>query len=85
MKITGQQVRDAVTAKGITRIEHHGCALCGAGVFYSVEGDQLYFNSGCDCSWSPPQPRSWDSAADWINMQSKPEVGAKIAALFGVE
>lgn len=87
--VTGEQVKEAVEKAGITRIDHHDCGCCGQMVFYFVRDGQLYFNSGCGCSWSPAAPRTWDSAADWINMQSRSgdygDVGAKIAAKFGIE
>ena len=87
--ITWQQVKDAVEKAGIERIDHHDCGICGEMVFYSVYDGQLFFNSACGCSWSPPEPRSWQSAADWINMQDRVgkygDTGAKVAALFGME
>jgi len=54
-------------------------------VFYSRDGEQLYFNPGCGCSWSPREPRSWDDAAVWINMQTSVEWRNKIAARFGID
>lgn len=51
---------------------------------YTRKAADLYFNSGCECSWSPPQWRSWDSAVEWINMQGAPEWQEKIAARFGL-
>jgi hypothetical protein len=84
MKVTGEQVRAAMIAANITHVDHHDCGGCGEMVSYSRHEDQLYFNSGCGCSWSPPQERSWDDAADWINMQGDPEWHLKIAARFGL-
>lgn len=87
--VTGEQVKEAAEKAGITRIDHHDCGGCGMMVFYSIHGGQLYFNPGCGCSWSPREPRSWESAADWINMQSRSgeygDVGARIAAKFGIK
>jgi hypothetical protein len=84
MAVTGEQVKAAVAKAGITRIDHHECGICGHMVFYVVNGDQLFFAPACGCSWSPMEPRSWDSAADFINMQSRPDIAAKIAAGFGL-
>jgi hypothetical protein len=83
-RITGDQVRAAVEAAGITTIDHHDCGLCGAMVYYSVDGGRLYFNPGCDCRWTPREPRSWDDAADWINMQSQEPARAEVARRFGI-
>ena len=81
--VTGQQVKEAVKAAGLTWIPHHDCGCCGATVGYTVHGEDLYFAPGCDCSWTPEEPRTWDSAADWINMQNE-EWRAKLMAKFGM-
>lgn len=87
--VTGQEVADAVQKAGITRIDHHNCGICGHMVCYTVDQDQLFFNPGCGCSWSPPEHRSWQSAADYINVQSRSgkwgDVAAKVAKGFGLE
>ena len=82
--ITGEQVKDAMIEKGIEYVDHHECGICGVMVFYIREGEQLFFNSGCNCSHKGPEPRSWQSAADWINMQSNKEWREKLALRFGV-
>lgn len=87
--VTPEQVANAVREAGITRIEHHNCSICGHMVCYTVDQGQLFFNGGCGCSWSPPQHRSWDDAAEYINMQSRSgkwgDVGAKVAKRFGID
>jgi hypothetical protein len=87
--VTAEQVESAVKAAGISRIDHHDCSICGHMVCYTVNQGQLFFNPGCGCSWEPPQYRSWQSAADFINMQSRTgkwgDVAAKVAKGFGVE
>ena len=82
--ITGDDVKKAVLAAGITQIPHHECGICGEWVNYTVEDEQLYFNPGCECSWSPAEARYWSDAADWINMQSNEEYRAKIMQSFGL-
>jgi hypothetical protein len=87
MTVTGEQVREAAMKAGITRIDHHDCGGCGYMCNYQIVRGQLYFDPGCDCSrYGPAQiePREWESAARWINMQSRPEIRAKIAANFGL-
>lgn len=86
MQVTGDQVHAAMVAANITHVDHHDCGGCGTMVFYSRQGDQLFFNPRCDCSpgWSPPEPRDWSDAADWINMQSRPEWRNKLRAAFGL-
>jgi hypothetical protein len=85
--VTAEQVKQAVEAAGIERIDHHDCGGCGYMTAYLVQGGQLYFDPGCDCSRrgpAEPEPRDWGDAADWINMQSG-EWAAKIAKRFGIE
>jgi len=70
--VTPEEVKAAVIAASLTRIDHHDCGGCGAMVYYSIVDGNLFFNPACDCGsyWSPPQPRDWSEASDWINMQS---------------
>ena len=87
--VTAKQVCEAVEQAGITRIDHHDCSICGHMVYYSVNQGQLFFNSGCGCSWSPARPSSWEEAAEYINMQSREgkwgDVGARVAKGFGID
>ena len=83
--ISAEQVRTSVAANKITRIDHHRCSICGHMVFYSVIEDKLYFNGACGCSWEPPSMRSWQSAADWINMQDNETQRLYIMGLFGLK
>jgi hypothetical protein len=85
--VTGEQVKAATLAAGIVQIDHHECFGCGFMVSYSVINEKLFFNPACYCNryWSPPEPRSWDSAAEWINMQKIPAVKKRIAETFGIK
>lgn len=83
--VTGEQVKEAMIDREITRVDHHECGICGFMVYFSRDGEQLYFNSRCDCvGVADPEPRSWEHAADWINMQSNHEVKNKLAKRFGL-
>lgn len=88
--VTAEQVKKAVEAAGITRIDHHHCAGCGHMVFYSISNGQLFFHPACGCVTyeSPPEWRSWDHAADYINMQTRTgphgDVAQKVASGFGL-
>ena len=87
MKVTADQVRDAALAAGVKFVESHPCSFCGVVVGYHIRDGELYFDSGCDCCYNPNscQPRDWQSAADWINMQSHEEHALRIAKAFGLE
>ncbi len=86
MLVTGEEVKAAMIAANITHVDHHDCGGCFEMVFYSREGKHLFFNPRCGCSsgWSPPEPRDWSDAADWINMQSSTEWRNKLRARFGL-
>lgn len=83
-EVTAEQLRTAVAANRIMKIDHHACAMCKHVVFYSVVDGSLFFNGGCGCGWESPQGRSWQSAADWINMQTDETVRYHIMSRFGI-
>ena len=85
MTVTGEQVSVSMIKANITHVDHHNCGGCGEMVFYSREGDYLFFHPGCGCGRrSDAEPRDWSDAANWINMQNMPEWREKIAARFGM-
>lgn len=86
MTVTGEQVRAAVAAAGISKVDHHDCSICGYMTAYIIEGDNIYFDAGCDCSSSggPPRPETWEHVADWINMQRTPEARNDLRTRFGL-
>jgi hypothetical protein len=83
--VNGERVKEAMIAANIAFVDHHDCAICGGMVYYVRQGDLLYFDPHCGCGGSGPlEPRSWQDAADWINMQT-PEWQATIAKQFGID
>ena len=86
MSITGQQVKDAVLAAGLTSIPHHACSICGCMTTYSISSGHIWYNPTCSCasyrSWL--QPRTWQDAADWINMQENEMARTEIMQRFGL-
>lgn len=82
---TGNEVRDACMAAGITEIPHHDCSICGEWVRYTRDADILYFHPACGCSWSHPRVTNWSEAAEWIDMQSNEDARRRIAKKFGFE
>lgn len=83
--VTGDQVKAAVLAAGLQTIDLRSCGLCGTMLFYSVRGDQIFYNPACDCT---PEPRTWDDPAQTINMQTRSgphgDAGARMALRFGI-
>jgi len=83
--VTGAEVKAAMMEKNISVVKHHDCCICGVWVEYKRHEERLFFDSSCGCLGSDPEPREWDDAADWINMQSNPDNKKEIAARFGIE
>lgn len=85
-QVSAEEVKQACIAANINHIPHHDCGGCGCWVAYQRQGENLYFNSNCGCSSfeSGPRPCNWYEAADWINMQSKPEIKVELAKRFGL-
>jgi hypothetical protein len=86
--VTAEQVQEAVAKAGLTRIELRDCSICRTSIGYSVSNGDLYFHSACGCSWSPPEARKWQDAADHINRQTRTgrwgDVAAREAEKFGL-
>lgn len=86
-KFTAEQVRDACLAAGIRRVDHHECGICGLMVrFYITADGDLEFDPSCGCTYGGnAEPRPWQDAADWINMQSDESHRRRIAEAFGIK
>ena len=71
-KITSKELQAAMVAANITSVFHHSCGICDYPTSYIREGENIYFDSGCGCtSRSHLSLRTWDSVADWVNMQNE--------------
>lgn len=85
--VTAEEVKDACAKAGITRIDHHDCGGCHYMCNYQIIDGKLYFDPGCDCpryGRASIEPRGWDDASNWINMQHKDEYKIMVAAKFGL-
>lgn len=81
--VTGEQVRDAVVKAGIRIIKQHQCSICNYWVFWFFENGKLFFNPSCKCNRSGGLRRTWQDAADWINLHSNESKKRKIMQRFG--
>lgn len=83
--VTGEQVKAAVMASGITLININSCSICKEWIAYVVNNGNLYFDPSCRCSIAfAADPRTWGSAADLINMQTNETARTRILAGFGM-
>lgn len=87
MTYSTSDIREAILKKGVTYIPHHSCSICDAELYYSVDNNELFFNSACDCTTrhSAPQKRDWTELTNWINMNSDEETRKRLIILFGLE
>jgi hypothetical protein len=83
--VTPEQVRQGMADGAIVEVPHHACAFCKFMTRYVLGDDgQLWFDPGCHCNEGGWEPRSWQDAADWINMQPSDAIRIEIASRFGV-
>jgi len=82
--ISAEQVKSAALAAGLSFVVNHDCAICRVDVGYVIDGEKLFYRSGCGCSWSPDREIPWQEAADWINLQSDEKVRRNVASRFAV-
>lgn len=85
--ITGKQVAEAMEAANIQYVDHHPCGFCGYMTRFVRVGNVLFFDIGCHCTYRGEtlEPRPFDDVANWINMQSEPEIRTRLAASFGIQ
>lgn len=84
--VTEIEIKEAMIAADITRVNHHECGICGQMTAYLREGENLFFDSNCRCSSYDSEPgyRSWESVAQWVNIQREGEFKEQLKASFGI-
>jgi hypothetical protein len=70
-KITAEELKQAIKEKGITRWDIHECSMCGYLCGYVFVGEQVFYDSGCDCMsyGNKLNPRNWGDVVDQYNRQ----------------
>ena len=83
--VTAEEVQKSMVDNNISEVKHHDCCICGVWVKYIVVDGDLLFDATCKCLNRPDlNPSSWEEAANYLNMQSFPEVKKEIAQRFGI-
>lgn len=60
------------------------CSICGSWLRYYFDGDDVGYDSSCDCvSLAGIERRSWQEVADLINMQNDEVQKRMLAELAG--
>lgn len=72
--------KERAKALRITHWPHHPCAFCGVWTQFIFDGGEAYYSSACGCSSFQIRPSrvTWEYVADFYNMQTQPEVIAKM-------
>lgn len=71
---TAEEFKQAAQTHNITSWNIRDCSLCGYPLSYYFDGDNVSYDSGCDCiSFSNIQPRSWEDVAEHYNRQTHPD------------
>ena len=78
------RLKDSCVKNNIYRIPHHECSICGHMVQYEVYREELFFNSSCECVSSNVSKRTWEDAAEWVEMQSNEDAKKRILKVFGL-
>lgn len=57
-------------AKNITRWIIHHCSMCNYPCGFIIKGNQVTYDSGCDCIWGGERPSSFEEIARNYNMNA---------------
>ncbi len=78
-----EEFQQAALEHQITRWPLHRCSICDYLCSYLMEGPQVGYDSGCDCTGRyMVELRSFQDLADHYNMQSAPSVIAGYDAFW---
>lgn len=84
MKRTAEEFKAQAKVKNITQWPGHNCPKCGYTVGYYFQGENVFFDNGCDCfSGQNLKPRTWEEVANRYNMQTHPDVIKKMDEHWG--
>lgn len=81
---SGDDFKKQAVKLNITKWPMHDCSICGYPCGYLFRGDEVFYDSGCDCvNYTNIQPRNWEDVAEHYNMQSHPDVIKKMDEFWG--
>lgn len=76
--------RKAQKEKNISRWAIHDCSICGYQCGYVFRGDDVFYDSGCNCTnFDGFQLRSFADVASHYNMQRNPDYIKKMDEFWG--
>jgi len=85
--LTGDEVKDILKKRGVTRLEVRDCSICGFKLHYIIRDDWVAFNAGCHCTGGERvEQRGFGDIANMYNMQDNDKARTRMLALIkGVE
>ena len=77
---TAQELKEQAQKIGLRFWLINICSMCGYRCGYVIDGDNVGYDSGCDCGFGhePLQLRSWEELAEQYN-RNQPENNPKIS------
>lgn len=82
MTKTVEELKQQAKEKGITFYPVHRCSFCGYQCGFVIRGDEVAYDSGCDCvSYTKVEPRDWTYLAHIYNL-NQPENNTDIPQTF---
>jgi hypothetical protein len=85
LDVTGRQIKEAMIANKITKVDYHQCPHCDWRLHFLRKGNRLFFDSGCKCTRKASLLRreNWDALAKWINLESNQQAKARLLQSVG--
>lgn len=85
MTRTVEEFKQAAKKHGITKWPMHDCSICGYHCGFLIAGDEVNYDSGCDCITFGPviNLSSWEDLADHYNRQKNEHVIGEMNLFWG--
>ena len=78
--------KNAAKKLNLSKWPVHDCSICGYSCGYVFDGNNVGYDSGCDCvTWENIRPSSWADVADFYNMQHSPKIIEAMNRFWGFE
>jgi hypothetical protein len=65
-----EDFKKATKERNITRWITHQCSICNYPCGFSITGERVNYDNGCDCAWEGLRPSSFEEIAQTYNMNA---------------
>ncbi len=84
---TAEDFKIAAQKKNITFFGIHNCSFCHYACGFIIKQDTVnpvvYYDNGCDCTWNPAKPSSFQEIANHYNMQKNEKYMKEMNEFWG--